>query len=141
MASEDLRYAAGFEVVGDVGSAGAFAAEAWGGKELVWVGDVLRVEGVADALHGFEVGVGIHVGHAALLFATDAVLAGDGAAGFHADVEDTHGEVDGAFFFAGVVLGVEADGVKVAVAGVKDIGHAKVLDGSHLGDSFKDRRK
>ena len=56
------------------------------GKSFVGVGDVLRVEGAADALHGFEVGFGEHVAHGALLLAADAVLAGDGAAGFDADV-------------------------------------------------------
>src|SRR5437870_1112200 len=79
-ALEDLRDAAGFEIVGDVGAAGAFAAGAWCGEEFFGVGDVVGVEGVADALHGLEVGGGVHVGHAALLLAADAVFAGDGAA-------------------------------------------------------------
>src|ERR1700734_1816478 len=91
-ALEDLRYAAGFEVVGDVGAAGAFAAEAWCGEEFFGVGYVLGVEGVADSLHGFEVGGGVHVGHAALLLAAYAMFAGDGAAGVDADFEDAHGE-------------------------------------------------
>ena len=108
----------------DVSSAGALAAEAWRGKELVRVGDVLRVEGVADALHGFKIGVRVHVGHAALLLAADAVFARNGPTGFDADIENTHGEVDGTFFFARILLGVKDDGMEVAIAGMKDIRHA-----------------
>ena len=85
-------------------------------------------------------GVGVHVGHAALLLAADAVLAGDGAAGVDADLEDAHGEVDGAFFFAGVVGAVEDDGVEVAVAGVEDVGDAKIFGGGHARRSFRGRR-
>ena len=93
---------------------------------------------MADPLHRFEIGVGVHVRHAALLFASDAVLPGDGAAGFDADVEDAHGEADGAFFFAGIIGAIEDDWVEVAVTGVKDIRNAKVFYGGHLGYLFED---
>ena len=45
-------------------------------------------------LHGLEVGLGEHVAHGLLLLAADAVLAGDGAAVVHAEVQDAVGEVE-----------------------------------------------
>ncbi len=92
---------------------------------------------MADALHGFEIGVGVHVRHAALLFASDAVLPRDGAASFDADIQNAHGEVDCALFFAGIVGAIEDDWVEVAVTGVKDICDAKVFCGGHLGYLFE----
>src|SRR2546425_1267276 len=59
-------------------------AETWPRKPLFGVRQSLRVEGTANALHGIEVGLGEHYRHELFLLLPHAVLAGDRAAGFHA---------------------------------------------------------
>ena len=97
---EELGDAGGFEGVGGVG-AGFFAAESGAGKSLSGLAMLCGIEGVADELHGVEVGLGEHVAHGLLLLAADAVLAGDGAAVVDAEVQDAVGEVERDLFLAG----------------------------------------
>src|SRR2546425_5508715 len=59
-------------------------AETWPRKNLIGVRQSLRVEGTSNALHGIEVGLGEHYRHELFLLLPHAVLAGDRAAGFHA---------------------------------------------------------
>ena len=102
------------------------------GKSFSGLAMLCGIEGVAHAVHGGEVGLGEHVAHDALLLAADAVLAGDGAAGVDAELEDFVGEIERAFFFAGVRAVVEDHRVEVAVAGVEDVGDAQAGLGGHL---------
>ena len=140
-ASEDLREAGGFDGMRDVGAARALAAEARCGEELLGVRDVVRIEGVAHAVHGGEVGFGEHVAHDALLLSADAVLAGDGAAGVDAELEDLVGEIECALLFAFVGAVVENHGMKVAVAGVEDVGDAQAGLGGHRLHLVEDARE
>ena len=125
----------------DVGAAGALAAEARCGEEFFGVRDVVGIEGVANAVHGGEVGFGEHVAHDALLLAADAVFAGDGAAGVDAELKDFVGEIERAFFFACVRGVVEDHGVEVAVAGVEDVGDAQAGFGGHACDLVENARE
>ena len=113
-----------FGGMGDV-FAGLIAAEARGGEDFGGVGEIERVEGAADALHGGEIGFGEHFGHVLLFVFTDAMLAGDGAAGGDAEIEDFGGESLRGDLLAGDALIVEDEWVEVAVASVKDVGDAK----------------
>ncbi len=115
----------------DVGAAGALATEAGCGEEFFGVRDVVGIERVANAVHGGEVGLGEHVAHDALLFPADAVFPGDGAAGVNAELKDFVGEIERAFFFAGVRGVVEDHRVEIAVAGVEDVGDAQAGFGGH----------
>ena len=84
-----------------------FAAEARRWEDFSRVGELQRVEGAADSLHGGEVGFGEHFGHGVFFVLADAVFAGDGAAGGDAEVEDFGGEGFGGVLLAGDARVVE----------------------------------
>ena len=121
--------------------AGFFAAEARSGEHFGGIGKLERVEGAADAVHGVEVGLGEHLGHHLLFLLADAVLAGDGAAGVDAHFEDARGERFGGVLLAGDAAVVEDHGMQVAVAGVKDVGHAQAGFAAMRVDFVEDARK
>ena len=64
-------------------------------KHLIGVGDVLRIEAAAHALHGIQVRLGIHIPHRVLLFPPHAMFSGDGTSVVHAQIQDAHRKVDG----------------------------------------------
>ncbi len=84
-----------------------------------------RIEGIVDAAHQGEVGVGEEQGHEFALFHANAVLAGEAAADFDAIANDFGGGFQGALELLGVARIVEHDGVEIAITGVKDVADPK----------------
>jgi len=121
--------------------AGLFAAEARGGEHLGGIGELQRVKGAADAMHGGEVGFGEHFGHHFLFVFADAVLAGDGAAGGNANFEDAIGESFGGVLLARDAPVIEDHGMEIAIAGVEDISYAEACFPAERFDLGEDLRQ
>src|SRR5665213_663804 len=102
-----------------------FAAQPWTRKQLVGVRKIVWIEGMADALHRFQIRFGVHVSHGFLLLAAHAMFAGDGAAEIDTYPQDAQGKVHSDSLLAGNRGVVEHDGMQVAVACVEDIGDAQ----------------
>ncbi len=79
--------------------------------------------------------------HRVDLLDADAMLAGDGAADLHAQLQDLGAEMLGAVEFAGLV-GVEQDQrMQVAVAGMEHVGAAQAVLDLHVGDAQQHLRQ
>ena len=94
-----------------------------------------------DAAHEIEISVGEKKRHEFALFHTDAVLAGERPADFHAIADDLGGGFEGAFELRGIPGIVEDDGVQVAVAGVENIADLKAVLLADLLDAAQRLRK
>src|SRR5258707_15081781 len=106
MSSITLGDSSGLQGVRDL-FARFFTAEAWSGKNFRGIRKVQRIECTAHPLHRVEVWLCEHFRHHQFFFLTDAVLAGDGAAGFQTKFQDAVGKL-----FGGLLLACDAAIVK-----------------------------
>ena len=90
-----------------------------------------------DAAHKIEIRVGEKKRHQLGLFHADAVLAGKRAADFHAIANDFGGGLHGAFELAFVARVVKNDGMKVAIASVKNIANVEAVARADFADMAK----
>src|SRR5271163_2592436 len=67
-------------------------------KDLIGVGDIIRVEAAAHSLHGIEIRLGVHIPHRLLLLSSHPVLSGNRPAMVHAQVKYAYRKVDGNLF-------------------------------------------
>ena len=84
-----------------------FAAAFAQGKDFAGVEGAGRIEGVVDAAHQIEIGVGEDERHELRLFHADAVFAGERAADFKTVTDDFGGGLHGAFELRGIARIVE----------------------------------
>src|SRR5713226_8451646 len=101
----------------------------------------IGIEGVVDAAHEIEIGIGEEERHKLGFFHADAVLAGERAADFDAIADDFGGGPEGAFELLFVARIEEHDGVEVAVAGVEDVADLKAELIADLADAAQSLRK
>ena len=118
-----------------------FAAETGRGKNFRRVGKQEGIEGATDALHGVEVRLSKHFGHHFLFVFANAVLAGNGASGSNAQLENLKRESFSGFFLAGDTAVVENERVKIPVAGVEDVGDAQASFSAEAGNFAHDLRE
>ena len=104
-----------------------FAAAFTERENFAGIERALGIEGVVDAAHEIEVGVGEEKRHEFAFFHADAVFAGEAAADFDAIANDFGGGLHGALELRVVAGIVENDGVKIAVAGVKDVADVEAV--------------
>jgi hypothetical protein len=110
-----------------LGADADFAAAFAEGKDFAGIEGGIGIEGVVDAAHEIEVGVGEEERHELGFFHADAVLAGESAANFDAIADDFGGGLQGALELRGVAGIVEHDGMQVAVAGVENVSDLKAI--------------
>jgi hypothetical protein len=118
-----------------------FAAAFAEGEDFAGIEGGIGIEGVVDAAHEIEVGVGEEERHELGFFHADAVLAGERAADFDAIADDFGGGFEGALELRGVAGIVEHDGVQVAVAGVENVSDLKAILIADLLDAAQSLRK
>ena len=105
--------------------AGDIGAQPRPRKDLIWVRDVLWIEGAAHQLHCLEIRLSEHVAERLLLLLAHAVFAGDGAAAIHAEVQNAVGEIERNLFLSLNGAIVKNQRMQVTVAGMKyEIGRA-----------------
>ena len=124
-----------------MGTDADFAAAFAEGEDFAGVERTIGIEGIVDAAHEVEIGVGKKKGHEPGLFHADAVLAGERAADFHAVANDFGGSLHGALeltFVAGIV---KNNGMKIAVAGVEDVANVEAVLRADFADATKRLRK
>ncbi|SRR6266480_3802039 len=90
--SEIFGYARDLERVRGVGTC-LLTTESRTGEEFVRVGELLRIKGTADELHGVQIGLGVHVAHCLLFLLANAMFSGDGSSMVDAKVKNTNGEI------------------------------------------------
>src|ERR1700680_2766066 len=78
-------------------------------EEFVRVGELVRIKGTADELHGVQVGLGVHVPHCLLFLPADAMFSCDRSTVVDAKVENTNGEINGQLLLSGNRSIVEND--------------------------------
>lgn len=118
-----------------------FAAAFAEGKDFAGIERSVRIEGVVDAAHEIEIGVGEKERHELRFFHADAVLAGKRAADFDAVTDNFGGGSQGAFelrFVAGIV---KNDGMKIPVAGVENVADVKTVVRADFLDAAERLRK
>src|SRR5919109_4159250 len=120
-ASETLDHPRLLEGVLPVGP-GDLSAQPRRGHYLAGVGEAVGVKGATKPLEGVEVRLREHLRHVLLLVDAYAVLAGEGAAGVEAGIEDRPGQHLCSLRFAVTGRVVTDQRVQVAIARVKDIG-------------------
>ena len=118
-----------------------FAAAFAEGEDFAGVEGGIGIEGVVDAAHEIEIGVGENERHELGLFHADAMFAGERAADFEAVADDLGGGLHSAFELRGIARIVEDDGVEVAVTGVKNIADLKAELRADLLNAAKGLRK
>ena len=118
-----------------------FAAALAQREDFAGIEGGVGIEGVVDAAHEIEVGVGEEERHKFGFFHADAVLAGKRAADFDAIADDFGGGFQGALELRGVAGIVEYDGMQVAVAGVEDVADLKAVLIADLPDAAQSLRK
>src|SRR6266478_1239164 len=111
------------------------------GEDFAGVEGGIGIEGVVDAAHEIEVGVGLEERHELGFFHADAVLAGERAADFDAIADDFGGGLEGAFELLFVARIEEHDGMEVAVAGVKNVADLKAVLIADLLDAAESLRE
>src|SRR6266849_10986035 len=102
-----------------------FSATFAQGKDFAGIEQAIGIEGVVDATHEVEVGVGENEGHELGLFHADAVFAGERAADFEAVTDNFGGGLHGAFELSGIAGIVKNDGMQIAIAGVENVADLK----------------
>jgi hypothetical protein len=118
-----------------------FAAAFAEGKDFAGIERGIGIEGVMDASHEIEIGVGEDQRHELGLFHADTVLAGERAADFDAVTDDFGGGLHGAFELRGVARIVQNDGVQIAVPGMKNVADLKAELRANLLDAAESLRK
>src|SRR5256884_985286 len=118
-----------------------FAAAFAEREDLAGIEQTSGIEGVVDAAHEVEIGVGKRKRHQLGLFHADAVFAGECATNFHAIADDFRGGLHGMFELPPIARIVENDGMKVAVAGVENIANVETISRADLADAAKRLRK
>src|SRR3981189_2718103 len=94
-------------------------------KDFAGIERAIGIEGVVDAAHEVEVGVGEDEWHELGLFHADAVLAGKRAADFEAVTDNFGGGLHGAFELGGIARVVEDDGMQIAVTRAENVARLK----------------
>ena len=93
---------------------------------LAGVQQSLRIEGLLQCEEGFQFSAAELQTHLVQLLDADAMFAGHGAADRHAAGENATAELHGALHLL-IVVRIEANqGMQIAIAGVKHIGHWQV---------------
>src|SRR6266850_3125352 len=111
------------------------------GKDFAGIERAIGIEGVVDAAHEVEVGVGEYEWHELGLFHADAVFSGERAADFEAVTDDFGRGLHGAFELGGVPRIVEDDGMQIAVTGVENVANLKTELRADFLDAPKGLRK
>src|SRR5437016_12562819 len=99
-----------------------FAAAFAEREDLAGIEQTSGIEGVVDAAHEVEIGVGEKKRHQLGLFHADAVFAGECATNFHAIADDFRGGLHGMFELPPIARIVENDGMKVARSEERRVG-------------------
>lgn len=107
------------------------------GKDFAGVERAIGIEGVVDATHEVEIGVGKKKRHEFGLFHADAVLAGERATDFDAIANDFGGGLHGALELTLVARIVEHDGMKITVSGVEDVADVEAVAAPDFADVAK----
>ena len=118
-----------------------FAAAFAEGEDFAGIEGGIGIEGVVDAAHEIEVGIGEEERHEFRFFHANAVLAGERAADFDAIADDFCGGFESALELRGVAGIVENDGVQVAVASVENVTDLKAVLIADLPDAAQSLRK
>lgn len=121
----------------DANFAAAFAER----EDLPGVEQTSGVEGVVDAPHEIEVGVGEKKRHQLGFFHADAVFARERATDCHAIADDFRGGLHGMFELPPVAGIIENNGMKVTVACVENIANVEAVSRTDLADAAKRLRK
>ena len=121
----------------DADFAAAFAE--W--EDFAGIEGGVGIEGVVDAAHEIEVGIGKEERHEFGFFHADAVFAGKSAANFDAIADDFGGGFQGALELHGVAGIVEDDGMQVTVPGVEDVADLKAVLIADLSDAAQSLRE
>jgi len=121
----------------DANFATAFAER----KDLAGVERAVGIEGVVDAAHEVEIGIGEKQRHELGLFHADAMLAGERAANFDAVANNFSGSLHGAFELPFVARIVENDGMKVAIASVENVADIEAVARTNFADAAQGLRK
>src|ERR1700712_1422177 len=100
-----------------------FPTQPGSGEYLAGVAHPGGIEGAAQSLHGVQVLSGEHPRHVSSLVRADAVLAGDRATVFDAQVEDRPRDLLGGLRLARFSLVEQNQRVQVAIPGVEDVGY------------------
>src|SRR4051794_33139687 len=104
-------------------------------KHFAGVQQALRVERTFEPLLLVEIDIAKHLRHQVALFDAHAMFARQHAAKFDADPQDVGTKGFGALHFIGLI-GIEKDErMQVAVAGIKNIGDAKIVFCGKIADS------
>src|SRR6266699_1077293 len=112
-----------------------FAAAFAEREDLAGIEQTSGIEGVVDAAHEVEIGVGEKKRHQLGLFHADAVFAGECATNFHAIADDFRGGLHGMFELPPIARIVENDGMKVVVAGVENIANVETISRADMADA------
>ncbi len=118
-----------------------FAAAFAEGEDFAGIEGGIGIEGIVNAAHEIEVGVGEEERHELGFFHADAVFSCESAADFDAIADDFRGGLQGALELRGVAGIVKYDGMQVAVAGVEDVTDLKAVLIADLPDAAKGLRK
>src|SRR6266478_1156773 len=118
-----------------------FAAAFAQGKDFAGIERAMGIEGVVDAAHEVEVGVGEYERHELGLFHADPMFAGERAADFEAVTDDFGRGLHGAFELGGIAGIVEDDGVQIAVTGVENVADLKTEVRTDFLDATEGLRK
>jgi len=118
-----------------------FAAALAEGEDFAGIQQTGGIESVVDAPHEIEIGVGKKKRHEFGFFHANAVFAGKRAARFHAITNDFGGSLHGAFELPFVTGIIENDGMKISVAGVKNVGDVEAVAVADFADAAKRLRK
>ena len=121
----------------DANLAAAFAER----EDFAGVERAISIEGVMNAAHEVEISVGKKKGHEFGLFHADAVLTGERPADFHAVTDDFGRGLHGAFELTFVARVVKNDGMKIAVAGVKNVADVEAVASADFTDATKSLRE
>src|ERR1700674_2731431 len=111
------------------------------GKYFAGIEGAIGIEGVVDAAHELEVGIGEEERHELGFFHADAVFAGECAADFDAIAHAFGGGFQGALELCSAAGIVEHDGVQIAVAGVENVADLKAVLIADLADAAEGLRK
>lgn len=97
------------------------------GKHLARTEAIFRIEGPTEPLHHRQIGGAEHAGHEIQLFDADAMFAGHAAAHLQTGVQNLLAGSQHALNLIRVAFIEKQDGVKIAVAGMKDIADANLV--------------
>src|SRR5262249_54599345 len=118
-----------------------FTAQARGGEDLARIADARWIERATQKLHGIEVGLREHLGHVCLLVHAHSMLAGDGAPGLDAVLQNLSRHGFGVRGLTGNGFVVADQRMQVAVAGVEHVANPQARAGLESSDATEDLRK